>query len=96
MVAPDVRQETDFDGVFASFSREPGIGLIVPPDAQRLCLPALRLRWRSDVFGIDNKDMYRQSASYVDRLLRGAKPGVDLADGPRTRGSISSQRTAGP
>jgi putative tryptophan/tyrosine transport system substrate-binding protein len=26
-------------------------------------------------YGIDNKDMYRQSASYVDRFLRGEKPG---------------------
>jgi putative ABC transport system substrate-binding protein len=35
-------------------------------------------------FGIDNKDMYRRSASYVDRVLRGEKPG-ELAVQPSNK-----------
>jgi putative tryptophan/tyrosine transport system substrate-binding protein len=94
VIAPDVRQETDFDSVFARIAREPSTGLIVPPDpftlSRRAAIIALARRHRLPSvyafplfvtdgglmsFGIDNKNMYRRSASYVDQVLRGEKPG---------------------
>ena len=43
--------------------------------AQRFCLPPFVTDGGLMTYGIDKKDMYRQSASYVDRVLRGEKPG---------------------
>lgn len=94
VLAPEVRQESEFEGIFAGLAREPGIGLIVPPDpftlSRRAAIIALTQRYRLPSvyafppfvtdgglmsYGIDNKDMYRRSASYVDRVLRGERPG---------------------
>ncbi len=50
VVAPDVRQATEFEGAFATFVHEPGIGLIVPPDSftfsHRGVIIALASRYR--------------------------------------------------
>jgi len=32
-------------------------------------------RWRIVSYGVNNLDLYRQAARFVDRLLKGTKPG---------------------
>ena len=94
VIAPDVRYVTDFDGAFATFARQSGLGLIVPPDtftlSHRGAIVALATRYRLPgvyafspfvidgglmCYAVDNKDMYRRAASYVDRILHGERPG---------------------
>ncbi len=67
--------------------REHGGGLIVAPDrytsgqfgrhascAGRLCEPALGHGRRPHPYGIDRAELFRLTASYGDRFLKGEKP----------------------
>jgi putative tryptophan/tyrosine transport system substrate-binding protein len=89
MRAP-VRTSTEIEDVLAGLSREPGGGVIGISDSfltvNRQQVTALALRYHlPTVFGTsesgalisyapDTRDLFQRSASYVDRVLRGAKP----------------------
>jgi putative ABC transport system substrate-binding protein len=93
IIAP-VRAPTQIEAVVTRMGREPGGGLIFPPDgfmniyrkltvelAARNGLPAIYGTHNFvdegglAYYGVSIDNQYRQAAAYIDRILRGEKPG---------------------
>jgi putative tryptophan/tyrosine transport system substrate-binding protein len=92
-ITAPVHTDAEIEMAITSLGREPGGGLIFPPDGftnvhrAQIMLAAVRNNLPSvfgDIvlagaggllsYGPDPVDIYRRSASYIDRILRGANP----------------------
>jgi putative ABC transport system substrate-binding protein len=93
IIAP-IHSDVEIEAAIRDIGREPGGGLIVPPDVFTLAHRAsiISTAARNNVpavyhqsayareggllsYGVDRVDVWRRAASYVDRILRGEKPG---------------------
>jgi putative tryptophan/tyrosine transport system substrate-binding protein len=111
--AAPVVDPTDIERAIAKLGRDPGSGLLVPPDTYTLVhrdlvissaaqhrLPAIftyRQFAREGAlitYGPETTDIFRRSASYVDRILKGANPGNLPAQAPTKFELAINVRTA--
>jgi putative tryptophan/tyrosine transport system substrate-binding protein len=113
VTAAPVRSTTEVEAALANLGREPGCGLIVPPDAftivhyqlfvrlaQQHRLPAVYpiRTWVAQgglmSYGPDPYDVFRRSASYVDRIFKGAKPADLPVQAPTKYDLVINLKTA--
>ena len=111
--AAPVGIEADIERAVAKLAKEPGGGLLVPPDtftvvhrdlvissAAQHRVPAI-FTYRQFVregalisYGPETTDIFQRSASYVDRILKGANPGDLPAQAPTKFELAINVRTA--
>ena len=85
-----VRNISELDSALATLSQQPNTGVIVPPAAFRIYVAAGGLI----SYGVDGSDLWTKAAGYVDRILRGAKPGDLPVQAPTTYELAINLKTA--
>ena len=87
--AAPVVDPTEIEGAIAKLGRDPGSGLLVPPDTYTVVHRVLIINSAAQhglpaliTYGPETTDIFRRSASYVDRILKGANPGDLPAQAP--------------
>jgi ABC-type uncharacterized transport system substrate-binding protein len=108
-----VQSAIDIERALEAFAREPGGGLVTPPDtttnpnrglivelAGRYRLPAIH-PYRFYLtngglmsYGMNYADVFRRAAAYVERILRGEKPGELPVQAPTTFELVINRRAA--
>jgi putative ABC transport system substrate-binding protein len=113
LVTALVHGPAEIEAAITRLGREPGAGLIFPPDGftlvHRKLIVELAARYRLPaIYGVQNfafdgglayygvniDDQYRQAAAYVDRILRGEKPGDLPVQQPSKYDLIINLKTA--
>jgi putative tryptophan/tyrosine transport system substrate-binding protein len=109
-VATPVDESAEIDAALAALAREPGGGLMIVADtftdANHALLTALAAKYRLPAiyphrfddalitYGPDLTDLLRRAAAYVDRILRGEKPGELPVQAPTKYELIINLKTA--
>ena len=112
IIAP-VHSDAEIETAIIALGREPGGGLVVPPDAFTVAhrLPIILAAARNNVpavdglsesvrdggllsYGVDFVDIFRRAATYVDRILRGEKPGDLPVQFPTKFEMVVNRKTA--
>ena len=109
-VAAPVHNSAEIDGALAGLARDPGGGLMMVADtfndanhaqiialAAKHGLPAIYPHRFDDAlitYGPDLSDLFQRAASYVDRILRGQKPGELPVQAPTKYELIVNLKTA--
>ena len=110
LVAAPVHNSAEIDGALAGLARDPGGGLMMVADtfndanhaqiialAAKHGLPAIYPHRFDDAlitYGPDLSDLFQRAASYVDRILRGQKPGELPVQAPTKYELIVNLKTA--
>jgi putative tryptophan/tyrosine transport system substrate-binding protein len=110
LVAAPVHNAAEIDAAVVEFAREPGGGLMMMPDtfneanyaqiialAAKCGLPAVyphRFDNGLISYGPDLPGLFKRAASYVDRILRGEKPGELPVQAPTSYELIVNLKTA--
>jgi putative ABC transport system substrate-binding protein len=108
-----VHDEAEIETVINALGREPGGGLVLPPDAFPVAhpVPTILAAARNNVpavyafsgfareggllsYGPDVRDRFRRAAFYVDRILRGEKPGDLPVQFPTKLEMVVNRKTA--
>jgi len=99
--AAPVVDPTEIEGAIAKLGRDPGSGLLVPPDTYTVVHRVLIINSAAQhglpaliTYGPETTDIFRRSASYVDRILKGANPGDLPAQAPTKFELAINVRTA--
>jgi putative ABC transport system substrate-binding protein len=112
IIAP-VHSNVEIETAIVALGREPGGGLVVPPDifTDVHRAPIISATARNNVpavfafsesardggllsYAVDRVDSWRRAATYVDRILRGAKPGDLPVQLPTKYEMVVNRRTA--
>jgi putative tryptophan/tyrosine transport system substrate-binding protein len=110
LIRVPVHNAAEIDSAIADFVREPGGGLVVMPDtfndARHEQIVALTAKYRLPAvythrfddglicYGPDLSDVLRRTAPYVDRILKGEKPGDLPVQAPTKYELIINRRIA--